>query len=122
MINVKSYLDDLEIIYSSQVHCTLNKLLKISFSDVKVEIKYVNDTSLPVKIDWKIEDSTLKIEFQNYTSPLGSGITTPWRIGSYDGKELFITIYSVSLEHGKDLIVICNYVFYTGKEVENEPV
>lgn len=120
MLDVKSYVNDLEIIYSGQAHLVQDNILKINFDDVYVEVKFVADSQVSAgQINWVVEEGVLKITFVNYNSTVGSGIFHPWLIGDFQGKELYITFYSKWIEFNPFNYFICNYIFYTGKEVVN---
>lgn len=120
MIDNKSFLGDLEIVHSEQIHTSFEKTVKLEFADMKIEIKFADESNSNSDIDWKVDSDTLSIIFKNYTSPLGSGILEPWYIGTHNNKKFYITIYLKSIEHGTKKFIILNYVYYLGEEVIDE--
>ncbi|WP_296143486.1 DUF6864 domain-containing function [uncultured Flavobacterium sp.] len=120
MINIKAYVDDLEIIHSGNAHFKLSQVLKLNFNPIKIEISFLDDPKLDVNIIYKLEDDILKVVFQNYTDVTGSGVLQPWRIGEYQGRELFITIFAQYVVTENDNFLVCNYILYSGKEVKSE--
>jgi len=120
MINIKSYVGDLEIIGSGNAHVTQGKKLKIEFVPVKIEFQFKKDENVELgKIDFTMENEILSIIFTNFIHPIGNGILDPWQIGAYEGKQLFMTFFSKHIEDNLGNYYLCEYIFYTGKEVEN---
>ena len=119
MIDCKAYLDDFEIIHSGQVHTSLEKTVKIEFADMKFVIEFTNDSKLSSNINWAINSGVLKIVFENYISPLGSGILEPWYVGIHNDRKFYITIYLKSIDHGPKKFIILDYIFYLREEADN---
>lgn len=120
MIDVKSYVGNLEIIYNGNAHLFHNKTISINLvNNLKIEISYVIDSNIESKINWSLTDNILKIIFENYASQLGGGILEPWLIGTYNGKQLLITIFSKLIDDGTSQYISCDYILYSGKEVAN---
>lgn len=120
MLEVRSFRNELEILYSGHAHLHMNDKLKLVLGVRSIEISFRTEAELESKIDWVVENEVLKVVFQNLISLLGGGIITPWRIGDHDGRELFMTIYTQQItDKPKAQNVLCDYIFYLGKEVEN---
>ncbi len=119
MTEVKSFIEDLEILHTSNVFLPFEKTLKIQINTIKIEIKFINDPKLEEKMAWKIEDDVLKIVFENYASDRGSGILEPWKIGTYKERELYFTFFAIFIDGDIAKCLNCNYAFYSGKEVIN---
>jgi len=118
MIEVSSYLNELEIVHSGNAHIIYGSILKINFSTVKLQIQFTNDEKSTVgNIVYTVENEILKVNFINYNSSSGSGIFHPWKIGIVEGKEFYMTIDIRYLFINSNYTYVCNYVFYTGKEV-----
>lgn len=120
MIDLKSYVDDLEIIYTGNAHVLSGRTLKINFDNNKIEINFLEDSNIEEKINWRIDEGVLKVTFQNYASSMGSGILHPWLIGDYKGRELYLTFFSRFINEQSAVCYDCTYVLYIGKEVPNE--
>uniref|UniRef100_UPI00404ACB8D DUF6864 domain-containing function n=1 Tax=Gelidibacter sp. TaxID=2018083 RepID=UPI00404ACB8D len=120
-MEVKTYLNDLEIIHSGQAHVVLGDILKIEIPNITIQATFNIDSEVEKsKVDWKIHEGLLTLNFINYTGSIGNGIFHPWRIGTVDSREFYFTIFSKYLpskENGG--YFICNYVFYAGKEVQD---
>lgn len=118
MIEVTSYLDNLEIVHSGNAHILFGNILKINFSTIKLQIQFANDEKSPLgNIIYKIEDEILKLTFINYNASSDRGIFHPWKIGILEGKNFYMTICIKNLSMNSNNMHICNYVFYTGEEV-----
>ena len=119
---VRSFLNDLEIIHSGNAHLIVGDKLKFDFDLLKIEIRFEDNESIGEgKVKYTIVNGVLEIVFQNYkNTQKGGGILTPWKIGTLEGKELFLTLYIKFLDYRTPGLHACSYVFYTGKEVVNE--
>lgn len=120
MTDIKSSIDDLEIIYSGKAHITLGSILKISFSTMNMEISLINDPKTERnKISWELNNNDLRISLTNFNDPLGNGLLKPWQIGIYENKYLYMTFDTRYFSDGAGTYFIFSYIFYNGKEVEN---
>lgn len=118
MIDIKAHLNELEIISSGSSHLVESDILKLDFGTTKLEITFKTDKEFEdSQISYVVEENILKVSFINYNTSYGSGILTPWRIGILDGRELFTTIYIRHVDFNSSDYFICNYIFYSGKEV-----
>jgi hypothetical protein len=120
MSEIKSYVGELEIIHSIEAHVAIKNVLKIILTPFTIEMRFLLDSTLLIpKIDWVVENSLLKITYTTAKNPVGTGILEPWRIGSYQGKELYLTfIARVFDDNSTESYIICNYILYQGKEVQ----
>jgi len=119
MIEIKSYVGELEILASGQAHLILGQTLKLVFPHFKIELSYENDNDNESKIDWENKNNLLTVVFRNYTKKGGSGIVEPWEIGTYQGRKLFMSFFADFHDDGEPNFLLSSYIFYLGKEVKN---
>ncbi|WP_125722962.1 DUF6864 domain-containing function [Flavobacterium ustbae] len=122
-MNIESYIDDLKIIFYGKAHLKLDQILKIKLpapDPGEIEMVFKNDSKTNSNVTWQIEEKLLKINFFNYVTDPGGGVLQPWKIGSYNGREFYITVYVTRVSDFKNEFAVVDYIFYSGKEVANE--
>lgn len=121
MLEVKTQINDLELVYNSTMHIRTDDLVKLDFATGKLNIVIQKDLKQRErKIDFNVEGDLLEISFINYQSGTGHGVLQPWKIGNMSGKEFFMTFYIQYVAYDGRDIYFCSLNLYSGKEVKND--
>ncbi len=123
MIDLNTFVNDLEVIHTSNAHTKLGDTISVKFPQddpMQYQFKFIEEKNTGSLVSWKIEDDILKVELKNFINPSGAGMFSPWKVGNYKGKELFLTFYVKSIQGITDVYLVSEFIFYLGKEVNND--
>ncbi len=105
---------ELEIFKSGIVRNGFTNSIKFDFDSLWVEFHFIKDDS-GSRSEFKASEDLkgLKVNIYNSNSPLGAGVYKPIKIGTLDGRELWLayTSYKPFDEHDSWSL---EYVFYIG--------
>jgi hypothetical protein len=109
---------ELEVLNSGLVRNGFSNSIKFDFDSLWVEFHFIIDGS-GSRNDYQASDDLkgLKINVYNSNSPLGAGLFKPIKIGSLEGRELWLAYASYKPFDEHDTWVL-EYVFYKGGRVD----
>lgn len=109
---------DLEVFESGIVRNGSANSIKFDFNSLWVEFNFITDGSSS-RSEHKASDDLkgLKVNIYNNNAPFGAGLFNPMKIGTLDGRELWMIYYSTKQFDNHDTWAL-EYTFYTGVRVD----
>lgn len=110
---IKTLVGTLEVFDSKIVHVTQDSDLSIIIDNITILITFTSDKTDKDKIKKEIVgDSTLKIVCNNFENSLGEGVISPFEIGHYNGRKLYLSffVWSPNSSQGRRIVNYCLYL------------
>jgi len=89
--------------------------LELTLSDLKFTIQFLDDTDKQRIESSQVLNKEMRIRLFNFSNPLGTGMTSPQKIGIYKNRELYFNFIVYALN--KDSIKLFHYTFYLGDNI-----
>lgn len=112
-MQISTHKGNLEILTSGIVHIdNESELIEIKIDVMTFVFKFMSDEGNSRYIG-SVEGETLQLELYNHKNPLGEGLLTPYLVGDFNNRPLFLTYY-VNTVNVEKSIRRFEYVFYMG--------
>ncbi|MDD5070364.1 MAG: hypothetical protein PHV17_06510 [Candidatus Omnitrophica bacterium] len=107
-----------EILTTGSVHTFDLSNIELILSDLKFIIQFSDDGGKQRMESSVVSDKGIMIQLFNFNNPLGIGLTSPQKIGTYKNKELYFifTIYALN----KSSVKLLHYTFYSGDNINTD--
>ena len=99
LFQVKRFVDDLTLIDSATIHCTIGSLITIMLDDFSLKFHLIKDPNEKRRLRLKSQSNhEIILEFVNFNENLGAGVLKPSSLFTINGVNVYFTFFIKSLD------------------------